>query len=133
MRHLGRQRQRTAGTKRCRRNDSPGSRGTDDHQRSATKSWGGPPPTQTVRDALPKPSVSHVPALAGGLTADAKAVADFGPGVAKRAESDHRILDRGVQLAGEADHRGEGFDITGADPAAVGAHDSAGEGGVLVV
>jgi hypothetical protein len=36
-------------------------------------------------------------------------------------------------VGGEGDHGGEGFDVAGGYAAAVGADDSAGEGGVLVV
>src|SRR5262249_45750227 len=74
-----------------------------------------------------------VPALACGLAADAQPVGNLGPGVPECPQSDYGALDSVLNVGGEGDHRGEGFDVTGGDPATVGPHDAAGEGSVLVV
>ncbi len=74
-----------------------------------------------------------VPALPGGLSADPEPVADLGPRVAEPPEPDHGVLDRGLQVAGGADHSLERFNVPVADSTGVRAHDAASEPGVLVV
>src|SRR5262249_55176698 len=69
-----------------------------------------------------------VPALAGGLAADAQPPGDLRPGVPEGAQPDHGVLDGGgFHVGGEADHGGEGFDVARGDAAAGSPYDAAGE------
>ena len=73
------------------------------------------------------------PALLGGLAGDSEPGADLGPGVAAGAQAGDRLADGAVHVVGEGGHERQGFDVAGGDAARVGAQDTAGERGVVVV
>src|SRR4051794_8741314 len=75
----------------------------------------------------------HRPSALGGLAGDAEPDADLGPGVAVSTQSEDGVADGVVELGGEVDHVGEGFDVAGGDTSGVGADNALDERGVFVV
>lgn len=73
------------------------------------------------------------PSAAGRLAGDAELGADLGPGVAVDAQVLDRLGYGGVDLFGQAGHKGQGLNVTVTDAAAVGAQDAPDECAVLVV
>src|SRR5690348_13059294 len=73
------------------------------------------------------------PALLDSLAGDAKPGADLSPRVAAGAQARDGLGYGGVDLLGQAEHEGQGLDVTVADTAAVCVQDAADECPVLVV
>ena len=65
--------------------------------------------------------------MLSGLAGDAKAGADFGPGIAAGAQAIDRLGYGSVDLLGQAEHEGQGLGVAVPDAAAAGAQDAADE------
>ena len=73
------------------------------------------------------------PSLLSSLAGNAEAGADLGPRITAGTQALDRLGYGGVDLLGQAEHEGQGLDVTVADAAAVGVQDAPDERAVFVV
>jgi GNAT superfamily N-acetyltransferase len=71
--------------------------------------------------------------LLGCLPGDPDSAGDLCPRVSSPSQASHGDIGSAVDFAGQGHQIAEAFDVAGCDAAAVGGHDSAGEGAVVVV